>query len=64
MSSGVHDLDIWDDRPGADWTTSYMLGNGHLGAIVGMGTSQVGGGEVAKTRGRAYTTVWVQARLF
>lgn len=38
---GVHRFDLWDDQPGSDWTTSYMLGNGHLGAILGMGTAQV-----------------------
>ncbi|CAN0237434.1 unnamed protein product, partial [Ascophyllum nodosum] len=34
---GVHDLDLWDDQPGSDWSTSYPLGNGHLGAMLGMG---------------------------
>ncbi|CAM9849542.1 unnamed protein product [Pylaiella littoralis] len=35
---GVHALDLWDDQPGSDWTSSYPLGNGHLGAMLGMGT--------------------------
>lgn len=38
---GVHVLDLWDDEPGSDWTTSYALGNGYLGAMLGMGTFKV-----------------------
>ncbi|CAB1106634.1 GH95 [Ectocarpus sp. CCAP 1310/34] len=36
--AGVHALDLWDDEPGSDWTTSYALGNGYLGAMLGMRT--------------------------
>eukprot|EP00903_Cladosiphon_okamuranus_P014186 g13181.t3 len=35
---GVHAYDLWDDQPAADWTASYPLGNGFLGAMLGMGT--------------------------
>lgn len=41
IPAGVHALDLWDDEPGSDWTTSFLLGNGHLGAMLGMGTFQV-----------------------
>ncbi|CAM9315795.1 unnamed protein product [Scytosiphon promiscuus] len=37
---GVHPLDLWDDEPASDWTTTYALGNGRLGAMLAMGTFQ------------------------
>lgn len=41
VCAGVHALDVWDDQPAADWTASYPLGNGFLGAMLGMGTFKV-----------------------